>query len=125
MGARVRFDPAWRDHLAEGKDQLLDELTEVILSDMQRGCPVDTGALLESLDREVVDGSGGKVGRVGSRDQEHSTYVELGTGPHVIRSHGPYPLRNAETGQVFGPVVHHPGTPPQPYMRPALYRQRG
>lgn len=46
--------------------------------------------------------------------------VEVGTVAHIIRSHGPYPLRNRATGQVFGPVVHHPGTSPHPHLRPAL-----
>jgi hypothetical protein len=51
--------------------------------------------------------------------------VEVGTAAHIIRSKGPYPLRNRKTGQVFGPVVHHPGTDPQPYLRPALDDLRG
>lgn len=51
--------------------------------------------------------------------------VEVGTVAHIIRSKGPYPLRNRKTGQVFGPVVHHPGTDPQPYLRPALDDLRG
>jgi hypothetical protein len=46
--------------------------------------------------------------------------MEVGTVAHVIRSKGPYPLRNRKTGQVFGPVVHHPGTDPIPHLRPAL-----
>jgi hypothetical protein len=37
-------------------------------------------------------------------------YVNDGTGPHVIESSGPWPLRNRATGAVFGRVVHHPGT---------------
>jgi hypothetical protein len=41
----------------------------------------------------------------------YAAYVNEGTRPHVIRSHGPWPLRNRATGQVFGPVVNHPGTP--------------
>jgi len=45
--------------------------------------------------------------------------VEVGTAAHVIRSKGPYPLRDKH-GHVFGPEVHHPGTDPQPYLRPAL-----
>jgi len=45
--------------------------------------------------------------------------VEVGTAAHVIRSKGPYPLRDKK-GNVFGPVVNHPGTEPQPYLRPAL-----
>ena len=46
--------------------------------------------------------------------------VEVGTAAHIIRSHGPYPLRNRRTGQVFGREVHHPGTNAQPYLRPAM-----
>lgn len=40
----------------------------------------------------------------------YAKYVNNATRPHEIRSHGPWPLRNRATGQVFGPVVHHPGT---------------
>jgi hypothetical protein len=55
----------------------------------------------------------------------YGLFVEVGTRPHIIRSHGPYPLRNARTGQVFGRIVHHPGTPAQPHLRPALEDLRG
>lgn len=41
---------------------------------------------------------------------DYSAYVNDGTRPHVITSHGSWPLRNRATGQVFGRVVHHPGT---------------
>src|SRR5215471_14542850 len=40
----------------------------------------------------------------------YGKWVNNGTPPHIIRSTGPWPLRNRATGQVFGPVVHHPGT---------------
>lgn len=51
--------------------------------------------------------------------------VEVGTVAHKIRSKGPYPLRNRKTGQVFGQEVDHPGTNPQPHLRPALDDLRG
>lgn len=41
---------------------------------------------------------------------DYARYVNDDTRPHVIESHGDYPLRNRETGQVFGRIVHHPGT---------------
>jgi hypothetical protein len=50
--------------------------------------------------------------------------VELGTEAHTITSHGDYPLRNRQTGQVFGRSVEHPGTAPQPFLRPALQSMR-
>jgi hypothetical protein len=41
---------------------------------------------------------------------DYGQYVNDGTRRHDIRSTGPWPLRNRATGQVFGPLVHHPGT---------------
>jgi hypothetical protein len=51
---------------------------------------------------------------------DYALMVEVGTAPHVIESHGDYPLRNARTGAVFGKRVNHPGTAAQPFLRPAL-----
>jgi hypothetical protein len=45
--------------------------------------------------------------------------VELGARPHVIESHGDYPLRDRK-GNVFGRSVQHPGNPAQPYLQPAI-----
>lgn len=45
--------------------------------------------------------------------------VELGTRAHVIESKGDYPLRDGR-GNVFGKIVHHPGTEAQPFIRPSL-----
>jgi hypothetical protein len=50
----------------------------------------------------------------------YGIWVNNGTPPHVIESHGPWPLRNRATGQVFGPIVHHPGTRPQPFITDSL-----
>lgn len=50
--------------------------------------------------------------------------VEVGTAAHTITSHGPYPLKDKK-GNVFGRSVRHPGTDPQPYLRPALDDARG
>lgn len=46
-------------------------------------------------------------------------FTEVGTKPHVIESHGDYPLRN-KAGKVFGKKVNHPGTTEHPHLRPAL-----
>lgn len=46
-------------------------------------------------------------------------FVEFPTRPHIIRSKGPWPLRNKK-GTVFGRQVNHPGTTAQPFIRPAL-----
>ena len=51
---------------------------------------------------------------------DYALYVNNGTGPHVITSHGPWSLRNRATGQVFGRVVHRPSTAPQPFIVESL-----
>jgi hypothetical protein len=47
---------------------------------------------------------------------DYAEYVEYDTRPHIITSRGPWPLRNRETGAVFGRVVHHPGTRGQHFV---------
>ena len=56
---------------------------------------------------------------------DYAKFVIEGTGPHVIRSTGPWPLRNRATGQVFGPVVNHPGTAPNNFVERAVATVRG
>jgi len=86
----------------------------------KRLCPVDTGALRETItgeaDRESMSG------RLSAGDGvvDYAAVVELGGRPHKITSHGNYPLRNSRTGEVFGRSVDHPGTPAQPYLRPGV-----
>lgn len=46
----------------------------------------------------------------------YAPYVEFGTAPHVIRTVRARVLANKDTGQVFGPVVNHPGTKANPFM---------
>lgn len=124
MSAYVEFDPNWRRYLDGPGRDLLDRIGTAVLADMERGCPRDTGRLLASLDKEQVETADGPVERIGSHGVDYAASVETGSRPHMIRSHGNYPLRNKETGQVFGPVVRHPGADAQPFMRPALYQQR-
>lgn len=126
MANRVEVDDEWQPRVAAAVAALLsDKLGPNIARDAQRYCPEHTGALRDSIEHHmededlIVSATGGADGRT------YAAYVELGTAPHVIRAHGPYSLRDAETGESFGPVVHHPGTRPTPFLRPALYQQRG
>jgi hypothetical protein len=117
--AHVVMDPAGIIHIDHLAGETVRSVTREVAQDIRRRVPVDTGELEESV-TEVVTETTGRV-FVGT---DHWAAVEYGTRPHLIRSTGPWPLRNRETGQQFGRVVHHPGTPAQPFMRPALYRQR-
>lgn len=100
----------WQAHVAVAKRNLLqDKLCPAILADMVGGVPVDTTKLRDSLDFEVI---GDDIGRIGSRDVEYSTYVEEGHEIVYVGADG----EKVRTGQMV---------PPQPYMKPALYRKRG
>lgn len=108
----------------QGRTNLtLREVAELVEKDAKLGCPVLTGDLQGTIGSERVTDELWRV-YVGGEDADYWATVEYGSDPHPIDSHGPWPLRNHETGQVFGPHVDHPGTPEQPFMRPALYRIR-
>jgi hypothetical protein len=100
--------------------KLLDPTCETIFTLAKAGAPVRSGELVSEMYNERVND---RTRRIGSHSN-HTLVNELGSRPHLIESHGDYPLRNRETGQVFGRVVHHPGTLAQPFLRPALYSQR-
>ncbi|QKV74539.1 HK97 gp10 family phage protein [Amycolatopsis sp. Hca4] len=99
--------PDWREKIAADVRELFGQLVGEVLDDAKRLVPVDTGHLRESLSSEI----NGDTARIGS-DLNYALYVEEG---HRVAYRGP----DGET--VFtGDMV-----PPQPYLRPALYRRRG
>lgn len=125
---RWRWDPNWRRELegSAGVRSILADAGDVVEKGAKRRCPVSTdgsggnppGHLRDSIGQTPgVDGHGPFVD-VGT-DVHYALAQELGAAPHVIRSHGPWPLRDKH-GRVFGREVHHPGNPPSPYLRPAL-----
>ena len=99
---------------------LMDRLAAFAVQSMKKHTPVSpvgplhrSGALRSSVHSERQPDGSVLVGP----SLEYGKYVNDGTPPHIIRSKGNYPLRNRETGQVFGREVHHPGTRPQPFVQ--------
>lgn len=100
----------------------VETASEQVVEDAQRNAPVDTGELRERIDllpqiraleRTVVAAA------------DHSAYVEYGTSPHIIRPDEAQALRFQAGGEtVFATRVEHPGTAPQPFLRPALNDNR-
>ncbi len=83
---------------------------ETIKDRAQALCPVDTGALRESITVEVDDSGKTVVGTVGPH-MDYAAYVEFGTGVAGASS----------AGAGAGPYSQNwPGMPAQPYMRPAF-----
>jgi hypothetical protein len=119
MATVVVMDPSAYAHMDHLCHLIAEQVTDEVFDDALVGCPVDEGELIASLDASVT-GSDGRV----SVGTDHWRFVEYGARPHIILSHGPWPLRNRKTGQVFGPIVHHPGSPEQAFMRRALRQRR-
>lgn len=119
--ATVRMDTAGMRRLQQHIDRIPERVAHDVADDARRYCPVDTGALRASIYVLGLPSAGLGQVWVGT---DHWAPTEYGSRPHRITSHGNYPLRNRETGQVFGRSVWHPGTPEQPFMRPAIYQRR-
>lgn len=116
----VRIDPSARAHVdAAIGDWLEHVIGRDILGDAQGLVRKRTGRLHDSLRAEVHD----KVLRVGSLDCNYATDVEMGTAAHVILPRNKKALHWPGADH---PVarVNHPGTKPQPYLRPALFQRR-
>jgi len=67
----------------------------------------------------LVQNWGWQVGQLFARwwpMAKYAPYVEFGTAPHIIRAVNARVLANRETGHIFGPLVHHPGTKANPFL---------
>ena len=118
-------------------DRWLGRKMEDFANRARAGAPVsrepNSGRLKRSI-RVVARDARGRFASVGGEatissyalvvNVPHAVFVVRGTRPHVIRSRGPWPLRNRVTGQVFGPRVSHPGSKPNNFLDVAL-RQMG
>jgi hypothetical protein len=87
-----------------------DRLAGTAEAAMKVHCPVappgsghPPGHLRDSIETERLPGGEYHIGPTA----DYGAYVNNGTPPHIIRSHGKWPLRGG--GRVFGQVVHHPG----------------
>src|SRR5580658_5223923 len=78
----------------------------------QQLCPVETGALRDSITTTINETGKTVVGSVGS-DLFYATYVEYGTG------------RKGDPSAPYAHVESWPGMKPEPFMRPAIDESKG
>lgn len=71
-----------------------------------------THQLVDSISSSEPTLIGSSATAILSAIADHAAFVRDGTPSHPITSHGAWPLRNRETGQIFGRQVQHPGTRP-------------
>jgi hypothetical protein len=105
-------------HLGPAIDELMGHLGGMVEEDAKGLAPKRTGELAASIRCEVNDG----VFRVGS-DLDRAAWMEEGTAPHVIRPKSGKALFWEGADHPYA-LVHHPGTPAQPFLRPALWTKR-
>jgi HK97 gp10 family phage protein len=100
--------------------ELVRGLAEGIQQEAQELAPKKTGALANSI---VVSFTGPTSAVVGPT-VPYGVFQEFGTRPHIIRPRVARRLVFKVDGKwVFAREVHHPGTAPQPFMRPAIEHQ--
>ncbi len=113
-------------------NQFLEDLPELLgenlITGLKRRVAVDTARLKNSIELRQV----GKDYFIVMA--EHGRYVEWGTPPHIIRPKTAKALKfevdkkerlarkgkRSEANIVFAKEVQHPGTMPQPFIRPTL-----
>ena len=103
----------------------------VLRDEAKRNVPVRSGALRDSIRvstrarRGVVNAliraGGGRAVKGKAQGAFYAHIVEFGAKPHVIRSRTPGGKLRLQGGQLVS-AVHHPGSQPRRFMRPAFDR---
>jgi hypothetical protein len=133
VATRFVLDPDWQRKVTGLGEPALENAALIVEAGQKRRIPVSrdgshgrpSGYARDHVHIERGRDLGGPWRDVGSDAKtpdgtDYPLILELGSSPHVIESHGDYPLRNRRTGQVFGRRVMHPGTHPHPWCRAAL-----
>lgn len=126
IGGHIRVNPGFEGYFLARIGAQVKKVTEEVRDDAIANCPVDTGDLVSTIRTRFPGGLRGYVvvgGKGAFGDAPYWRYVEWGTAPHWIDSHGPWPLRD-EHGNVFGRRVWHPGTQATHFMSRAVYKRR-
>lgn len=105
------------DEVREALDSAVQKTAFQVERSAKQNAPVDTGTLRASL-RTVQTGTAEYA--VGT-NVEYAPAVEYGTDPHVITPDGDFLYFEGRGGHLIRKrSVNHPGTPAQPFLRPAL-----
>jgi len=107
------------------KARFIESLAFGIVNNLKKRCPVDNGELRSSINSQT---SGNEI-QITMLD--YGKYVEFGTPPHIIRPKNRKALKfeinrkkrleeGGKPNEVFAKEVRHPGTRPQPFIRPTF-----
>lgn len=90
----------------------------------QRTVAVDTGKTRASGKVRMRNSANIVSGTISFKGA--AVWLEYGTGPHIIKPRTGRVLKfRGRDGTVYTALVHHPGTSPRPFLRPAMLRAPG
>jgi hypothetical protein len=102
------------------RQKLIAKLADVAYASAFYRAPWRTGRLAQSIVKEV----GEEEARIAAL-APYALYVVCGTAPHEIRPANAQVLAFSISGKmVFAPLVHHPGTKPNPFLQEAVDEAR-
>jgi hypothetical protein len=102
------------------KQKLIERVTDIAFATAFWGAPIKTGYLASTVYKQVSDGEG-----IVAVAASYGKFLVEGTAPHEIRAPDGGVLSFMVAGKrVFTPIVHHPGTKPNPFMQKAVDEAR-
>lgn len=108
----------WMGRISDGARDAMTRTGVQMVGEAQRRCAVDTGLLRSSI-RHTVSGSKRSWTVTIGTAVHYAPHVEYGTKPHIILPVKKRALYWKKAPHPYA-VVHHPGTKPRPFMRPAI-----
>ncbi|MFS0776083.1 HK97-gp10 family putative phage morphogenesis protein [Neobacillus sp. 3P2-tot-E-2] len=119
-----RFDEAIED-MKRKRKQTLEEIATFVEAEAKQRAPVDTGDLRRRITHVTQHSDDISRAKVGT-NLEYAPSVEEGSKPHSIIRNDGKPLKLKIDGKwVTVDEVNHPGTKPQPFIRPAIEENIG
>jgi hypothetical protein len=116
----LEFDAVVQKLSGSLKQKLIERLTDIAFASAFWGAPVKTGYLASTITKSVGQGEG-----LVAANAPYAAVVEYGTTPHEIRPVNGGVLAFEVAGKmIFTPLVHHPGTRANPFMKRALDETR-
>ena len=117
----LEFDEVAKKISGPFREKLIERLTDVAWASAFYGAPVKSGYLASTIYKQVSNGEG--VVGIGA---SYGKFVVEGTAPHEIHAANGRVLVFMVAGKrIFTPIVHHPGTKPNLFMKKAVDEAQG
>ena len=125
-----RLSYAANEGITKAAGEVVHTYAEKIKDLAQASAPIKKGTLQHSISVEYQGDTKATIGP----HVTYGVYQEFGTGTRGEFPTGPYMITpkkgkylafTVNGKRVFAKVVHHPGIPPHPYMRPAAQQALG